>query len=123
MSNDAGQEFQDAKRAFIARQAERRRQQLAAWTSTTAEQVADLRAMNHELLRLYATISSTPEPRKAELRVQTAALRTRRDAARQLLNQTLAAAVQRLDEEIARYQEALSRATSEERGPARGAGC
>jgi len=114
MTNDAGQEFQDAKRAFIARQSERRRQQLAAWSSTTAEQAADLHAMNHELLQLYATISSTPERQQADLRVQAAALRTRRDAARQLLNQTLAAAVQRLDEEIVRYQEALSRATSED---------
>ncbi|HEX9371131.1 MAG TPA: DUF1269 domain-containing protein, partial [Roseiflexaceae bacterium] len=114
MTNDAGQEFQHAKHAFIAHQAERRRQQLAAWSSTTAEQAADLGALNRELPQLYATISSTPEPQQADLRVRAAALRTCRDAARQLLNQTLAAAVQRLDEEIARYQEALSRATSED---------
>ncbi|HEU5102755.1 MAG TPA: DUF1269 domain-containing protein [Roseiflexaceae bacterium] len=114
MTNDSGQEFQHAKHAFIARQSERRREQLAAWSSTTAEQAAELHPMNHELQQLYAAISSTPERQQAELRVQAAALRTRRDAARQLLNQTLAAAVQRLDEEIARYQEALSRATSEE---------
>src|SRR4029453_15646265 len=37
MTNDAGQEFQDAKRAFIERQAERRREQRAAWSGTTAE--------------------------------------------------------------------------------------
>jgi uncharacterized membrane protein len=114
MSNDAGQEFQDAKRAFIARQSERHRQQLAAWSSTTAEENADLDVMNHELAQLYATISRGPDSQQADLRMQAAALRTRRDAARQLLNQTLAAAVQRLDEEIVKYQEALSRATSED---------
>jgi uncharacterized membrane protein len=114
MSNDAGQEFQAAKRAFIARQAERRRQQLAAWSSTTAEEAADLDAINHELEQIYATMSNTPEWQQADVRVQAAALRTRRDAARQLLNQTLAAALQRLDEEIVKYQEAIMRATSED---------
>jgi uncharacterized membrane protein len=112
MSNDAGQEFQDAKHAFIARQSERRRQQLAAWSSTTAEENADLDVMNRVLAQLYATISRAPERQQADLRVQAAALRTRRDAARQLLNQTLAAAIQRLDEKIANYQQARSRATS-----------
>jgi len=112
LTNDAGQEFQDAKHAFIARQAERRREQLATWSSTTAEQAADLDAVNHDLEQIYATMSSTPDWQQADLRVQAAALRTRRDAARQLLNQTLAAAVQRLDEEIIRNQEAVSRATS-----------
>ena len=117
MSNDAGQEFQDAKRAFIARQAERRRQQLVAWGSTITEEIADLDAMNHELEQIYAMMSSTPDGQQADLRVQAAALRTRRDAARALLNQMLAAAVLRLDEEIARYQEAILGATSEnERG-------
>jgi len=43
-----------------------------------------------------------------------AALRTRRDAARELLNQTLAADVQRLDEVIDRYAEAISGATSDD---------
>jgi len=103
LTNDAGQEFQAAKRAFIARQAERRREQLAAWSSTTAEEAADLDAMNHQLEQIYAAISSTPDWQQADLRVQAAALRTRRDAARELLNQTLAAEVQRLDEVIARY--------------------
>ncbi len=37
-----------------------------------------------------------------------------RRAARQLLNQTLAAEEQRLDEAISRYQEAIARATSED---------
>ncbi|HEX9440291.1 MAG TPA: DUF1269 domain-containing protein [Roseiflexaceae bacterium] len=114
LTNDAGQEFQAAKRAFIARQAERRREQLAAWSSTTAEEAADLDAMNHQLEQIYAAISSTPDWQQADLRVQAAALRTRRDAARELLNQTLAAEVQRLDEVIARYQEAISRATSDD---------
>jgi len=114
MSNDAGQEFHDAVHAFIARQAERRREQLAAWISTTAEEAADLDAINHELEQIYASISRTPDGQQADLRVQAAALRTRRDAARAQLNQTLAAAVQRLDEEIARYQEAIARATSED---------
>jgi uncharacterized membrane protein len=112
MSNDAGQEFQAAKRAFIARQGERRRQQLAAWSSTTAQQAADLDAMNHQLEQIYATMSRTPDGQQADVRVQAAALRTRRDAARELLNQTLAAEVLRLDQEIARYQEASGRATS-----------
>jgi uncharacterized membrane protein len=112
MTNDAGQEFQDAKHAFIARQAERRREQHLASSSTTAEEAADLDAMNHELEQIYATMSSTPNWQQADLRVQAAALRTRRDAARELLNQMLAAEVQRLDEEIARYQEAISGATS-----------
>jgi uncharacterized membrane protein len=114
MTNDAGQEFQDAKRAFIERQAERRREQRAAWSGTTGEEAADLDAMNHELEQLYAAMSSTPDVQQADLRVQAAALRTRRDAARELLNQTLAAEVRRLDEAIARYQEALSGATSED---------
>jgi uncharacterized membrane protein len=112
MSNDAGQGFQAAKRAFIVRQAERRRQQLAAWSSTTAEEAAELDAINHELEQMYATMSNTPEWQQADVRVQAAALRTRRDAARQLLNQTLAAALLRLDQEIVRYQEAIVRATS-----------
>jgi uncharacterized membrane protein len=120
MSNDAGQQFQAAKRAFIAHQGERRRQQLAAWSSTTAEQAADLDAMNHQLEQLYATISSSPASHQAELGVQVAALRTRRGAARQLLNQTLAAEIQRLDEVIARYQEAIAR---DERGRACRARC
>jgi len=114
MTNDAGQEFQDAKHAFIARQAEHRREQLAAWSSTTAEEAADLDPMNHELEQIYAAMSSTPDGQQAGLRVHAAALRTRRDAARQLLNQTLAAAIQPLDEVIARYQEAISRATSDD---------
>jgi uncharacterized membrane protein len=114
LTNDAGQEFQDAMHAFITRQAERRQEQLAAWSSTTAEQAADLDAMNHQLEQLYATISHTPEWQQADVRMQAAALRTRRDAARQLLSQTLAAEIQRLDEEIARYQEAIARAMSEE---------
>jgi len=114
LTNDAGQEFQDAKHAFIARQAERRREQLAAWHSTTAEETADLDAMNHELEQIYAEMSSTPDGHEADLIVHAAAVRTRRDVARELLNQTLAAAVQRVDEEIARYQEAISRATSDE---------
>jgi uncharacterized membrane protein len=114
LTNDAGQEFQDAKHAFITRQAERRREQLATWSSTAAEETADLDAMNHELEQLYAAISSTPDWQQADLRVQAAALRTRRDAARELLNQTLAAAVRRLDEAIAGYQEAISHATSDE---------
>jgi uncharacterized membrane protein len=113
MSNDAGQEFQDAKRAFIARQAQRRQEQLVAWSSTITEEIADLDAMSHQLEQLYATMSNTSDGQQADLRVQAAALRTRRDAARQLLNQILAAALQRLDEEIVRYQEAISRATSE----------
>jgi uncharacterized membrane protein len=108
MTNDAGQEFQDAKHAFIARQAERRREQLAAWSSTTAEETADLDAKNHELEQLYAAISSTPDWQQADLRLQAAALRTRRDAARELLNQTFVAEVLRLDEAISRYQEAIS---------------
>jgi uncharacterized membrane protein len=112
LTNDAGPELQAAKRAFIARQAERRREQLAAWSSTTAKEAASIGAMNHELAQLYATISRSPEWRQADIRVQAAALRTRRDAARQLLNQTLAAALQRLDEEIVKYQEAIARATS-----------
>jgi uncharacterized membrane protein len=114
MSNDAGQEFQHAKHAFIARQAERRHEQLAAWSSTAAEEAADLEAMNHQLEQVYAAVSSTPDGQQAALRGQAAALRTRRDAARDLLNQTLAAAIQRLDEEIIRHQQALSRATSED---------
>jgi len=114
LTNDAGQEFQDAKHAFIARQAERRREQLTAWSSTTAEEAADLDAMNHELEQIYAAISSTPDRQQADLRVQAAGLRTRRDAARELLNQTLAAEVQRLDEAISRYQEAISGATSDD---------
>ena len=114
MSNDAGQEFQDAKHAFIARQAERRREQLASWSSTTAEEAADLEAMNHELEQIYAAISSTPDWQQADPRVQAAALRTRRDAARALMSQTLAAEVQRLDEAISRYQEAISGATSDD---------
>ncbi len=114
LTNDAGQEFQDAKHAFIARQAERRREQPAAWSSTTTEETADLDAMNHELEQIYAAISSTPDRQQADLRVQAAALRTRRDAARELLNQTLAAEVQRLDEVIARYQEAFSHAMSDD---------
>jgi uncharacterized membrane protein len=108
LTNDAGQEFQDAKRAFIARQAERRREQLAAWSSTTTEEAADLDAMNHELEQIYAAMSSTPDWQQADLRAQAAALRTRRDAARELLNQTLAAEVQRLDEVIVSYAEAIS---------------
>jgi len=114
MTNDAGQEFQDAVHAFIIRQAERRQEQLAAWSSTTAKEAAGIKAINHDLEQLYATMSRTPEWQLADVRVQAAALRTRRDAARQLLNQMLAAEVQRLDEEIARYQEAIARATSEE---------
>jgi uncharacterized membrane protein len=114
LTNDAGKEFQDAKHAFIARQTERRREQLAAWSSTAAEETADLDAMNHELEQLYTAISSTPDWQQADLRVQAAALRTRRDAARELLNQTLAAAVRRLDEAIAGYQEAISGAQSDE---------
>jgi uncharacterized membrane protein len=114
MSNDAGQEFQQAKQAFIARQAERRREQLAAGSSTSAEKVAELGAMNHELRQIYVAMSRTPDRQQADLGVRAAALRTRRDAARALLNQTLAAEVQRLDEEIARYQEARARATSED---------
>lgn len=114
LTNDAGQEFQDAKHAFIARQAEHRREQLAAWSGTTTEVAADLDAMNHELEQLYAALGSAPASQQADLRVQAAALRTRRDAARELLNQTLAAEVQRLDEAIARYQEAVSRATSDD---------
>jgi len=114
MTNDAGQEFQDAKNAFIAGQAERRREQPPAWSSTTAEETADLDAMNHELEQIYAAISSTPDGQQADLRVQAAALRTRRDAARELLNQTLAAEAQRLDEAISRYQAAISGATSED---------
>ena len=114
LTNDAGQEFQDAKRAFIARQAERRREQLAVWSSTTAEEAADLDTMNHQLEQVYAAMSSTPDVQQADLRVQAAALRTRRDAARELLNQTLAAAVQRLDEVIARYAEAISSAQSDD---------
>ncbi len=114
LTNDAGQEFQDAKHAFIARQAERRREQLATWSSAAAEEAADLDAMNHELEQLYAAMSSTPDWHQTDLGVHAAALRTRRDAARELLNQTLAAEVQRLDDVIARYQEASSRATSDE---------
>jgi uncharacterized membrane protein len=113
LTNDAGQEFQDAVHAFIARQGERR-QQLAAWSSTTAQQAAGIDGMNHDLEQLYATMSRTPEWQLADVRVQAAALRTRRDAARALLNQTLAAEVLRLDQEIARYQEAIGRATREE---------
>jgi len=114
MTNDAGQEFQDAKHAFIARQAERRREQLAAWSGTTADEAADLDAMNQELEQFYAAMGSAPATRQADLRVEAAALRTRRDAARALLNQTLAAEVRRFDEEIARYQEAISGATSDD---------
>ena len=114
LTNDAGREFQEAKRAFIARQAERRREQLAAWRSTTAEEAADLHAMNHELEQLYAAMCSTPDWQQADLRVQAAALRTRRDAARELLNQTLAADVQRLDEVIDSYAEAISHAMSDD---------
>ncbi|HJZ47120.1 MAG TPA: DUF1269 domain-containing protein [Roseiflexaceae bacterium] len=114
LTNDDGQEFQDAKHAFIARQAERRREQLAAWSSTAAEDVADLDAMNHELAQIYAAMSSAPAAQQEDLRVQAAAVRTRRDAARSVLNQTRAAEVQRLDEAIARYQEAISRATSDD---------
>ncbi|MFL5806398.1 MAG: DUF1269 domain-containing protein, partial [Roseiflexaceae bacterium] len=114
LANDAGQEFQDARHAFIARQAERRREQLAAWSGTTAEVAADLDAMNHELEQIYAAISSTPDRHQTDVGVHAAALRTRRDAGRELLNQTLAAEVQRLDEVIARYREAISRATSED---------
>jgi len=114
LTNDAGHEFQEAKRAFIARQAERRREQLAAWSSTAAEEAADLHPMNHELEQLYAAMSSTPDWQQADLRVQAAALRTRRDAARELLNQTLAADVQRLDEVIERYAEAISGARSDD---------
>jgi len=114
LTNDAGQEFQVAKRAFIARQAERRREQLAAWSSTTAEEAADLDAMNHQLEQIYAAMSSTPDWPQADLRVQAAALRTRRDAARELLNQTRAAEVQRLDEVIVRYQEAISGTRSDD---------
>jgi predicted phage tail protein len=114
LTNDAGQEFQDAKHAFIARQAERRREQLAAWSSTTTEETTDLDAMNLELEQSYAAMSSTPDWQQTDLGAQAAALRTRRDAARELLNQTLAAEVQRLDEVIARYQEAIPRATSED---------
>jgi uncharacterized membrane protein len=114
MSNDAGQEFQDAVHAFMARQAERRREQPPAWTSTTAQEAADLDAMNHELAQIYAAISRSPDWQQADVRVRVAALRTRRDAARQLLNQTLAAEVQRLDEVLARYREAIARATSED---------
>jgi uncharacterized membrane protein len=113
LTNDAGQEFQDAKHAFIARQAQRR-EQPPAGSNTTAEEAADLDAMNHELEQMYAAMSSAPASRQADLRVQAAALRTRRDAARALLNQTRAAEVQRLDEAIARYQEAIPRATSED---------
>jgi len=114
LTNDAGQEFQDAKRAFIARQAERRREQLAAWSSTTTEEAADLEAMNHELEQIYAAMSSTPEWQQADLRMRAAVLRTHRDAARGLLNQTLAAEVQRLDEVIVRYAEAISHAMSDD---------
>jgi hypothetical protein len=114
LTNDAGQEFQDAKHAFIARQAERRREQLGAWRSTTGEEAADLDAMNHELEQLYAAMSGAPASHQADVRVQAAALRTRRDTARELLNQTLAAEVQRLDEAIARYQEAILGATSDD---------
>ena len=114
LTNDAGQEFQDAEHAFIARQAERRREQLAAWSSTIAQEAAEIGPMNHELEQVYAAMSSTPDWQQADLRVRAAALRTRRDAARELLNQTLAAEVQRLDEVIATYQEASSRATSDD---------
>jgi len=114
LTNDDGQEFREAKRAFIARQAERRREQMAAWSSTTAEEAADLDPMNHELEQIYAAMSSAPDWQQADLRVQAAALRTRRDTARELLNQTLAAEVQRLDEVIVRYAEAISGAQSDE---------
>ena len=114
LTNDAGQEYQDAKHAFIARQAERRRAQSAAWSSTTAEETADLAAMNHDLEQLYTAMGSTPDGQQTGLGVQAAAQRTRRDAARALLNQTLAAEVGRLDEAIAGYQEAISRALSDD---------
>jgi uncharacterized membrane protein len=122
MSNDAGQEFQDAKRAFIARQAERRQEQLVAWSSTITEEIADLDAMNHELEQVYAEMSSTTDGQQADPRVQAAPLRTRRDAARQLLNQMLAAALQRLDEEIIRYQAAIARHERGRAGRAHGSG-
>jgi uncharacterized membrane protein len=112
LTNDAGHEFQQAKQAFIARQAERRREQLAAWSSTTAAESTDLDTLNHELEQIYAAISSAPAPRQVDLLRQAAALRTRRDAARGLLNQTLAADVQRLDDMLVRYTQALSGATS-----------
>jgi uncharacterized membrane protein len=118
LTNDAGREFQNAKHAFIARQAERRREQLAAWSSTTAEETTNLDVMNHELGQIYAAMGRTPERQQADRRVQAAALRARRDAARQLLNQTCTVAIQRLDEAIARYQEAISRATSADEGAA-----
>ena len=114
LTNDAGQEYQDAKHAFIARQAERRREQSAAWSSTTADETADLAAMNHDLEQCYAAMGSTPDWQQTGLGEQAAALRTRRDAARGLLNQTLAAEVERLDEVIASYQVAISRALSDD---------
>jgi uncharacterized membrane protein len=114
LTNDAGQEYQDAKHAFIARQAERRREQSAAWSSTTAEETADLATMNHDLEQLYAAMGDTADWQQTDLRGQAAALRTRRDAARAQLNQTLTAEVGRLDEAIATYQEVISRALSDE---------
>jgi len=114
LTNDASQEFQDAKHAFIAHQAERRRAQPPAWSSTTAAEATDLDAMNHQLEHIYAAMSSTPDWHQTDLGVHTAALRMRRDAARALLNQTRVAEIQRLDEVIARSREALSRATSDE---------
>jgi len=114
LTNDDGQEFQDAKHTFIARQAERRREQLAAWSSTTTEEASDLDAMNYQLEQIYAAMSSSADWQQADLGVRAAALRTRRDAARELLNQTLAAELQRLDEVIVRYTEAISGATSDE---------
>jgi hypothetical protein len=69
--------------------------------------------MNHDLEQRYAAMGSTPDWQQTDLRGQAAALRMRRDAARALLNQTLAAEVGRLDEAIAGYQEAISRALSD----------
>jgi uncharacterized membrane protein len=114
LTNDAGQEYQDAKHAFIARQVERRREQSAAWSSITADEIAELAAMNHDLEQRYAAMGSTPDGQQTGIGEQAAAMRTRRDAARGLLNQTLAAEVERLDEVIASYQEAISRALSDD---------
>lgn len=113
MTNDAGQEFQNAKHAFTTRQVERRCEQVAAWSGTTADEAANLDVINHELEQIYAVMSSSPASHQADLGVQAAALRTRRDAARDLLNQTLTAEVLRLDQTIARYQEAISRAKTD----------
>jgi uncharacterized membrane protein len=113
MSNDAGLEFQEAKLAFIARQVEHRRRQLAVWSRAHIEEMADLDAMNHQLVSIYAAMVGASEWQQEDLRVQAAAVRARRDAARALRNQSLAMEIQGLDEEIASCVEAASRGLSE----------